>query len=132
LIEYLCVLRELHNRSSYTSNKIIGLKKTNKIVSRKELNKLDCGLESQIDVDRMLINKRGYYLYYNKPNRDSKHLLIHHHTCGECCYGIGKQPNTKPGRNGVWIGPSHSIEALQIIIQDMLGEETALCSCCQS
>lgn len=108
------------------------MKKIDKIMSRKELKTFDNGLNNQIDVDRMLINKRGYYVYYNKPNRDSKPLKIHLHTCGECCYGIGKQTNAEQGRNGVWIGPTHSIEALQMIIQDMLGDETTICSCCQT
>jgi len=99
-------------------------------MSRKELKLFDKKLNDQNEIDGMLISKRGYYVYYNKPNRDSKPLRIHHHTCGDCCYGIGKIPKAEPGRNGVWIGPTHSIESLQIIIQDMLGETTSNCSCC--
>ncbi len=99
-------------------------------MSRKELILFDEKLNKQNEIDCLLISKRGYYVYYNKPNRDIKPLKIHHHTCGECRYGIGKIPEAAPGRNGVWIGPAHSIESLQIIIQDMLGETTSNCSCC--
>jgi hypothetical protein len=100
-------------------------------MSRKELYSFDQKLNDQLEIDRILIRKRGFYVYYNKPNRERKPLKIHHHTCGECCYGIGKITKAEPGRNGVWIGPAYSIESLQIIIQDILGAESSLCSCCQ-
>ncbi len=105
--------------------------KTDTIMSRNELSKFDSGLNDQIDVDRLLINKRGYYVYYNKPNQVTKPLKIHRHTCGECCYGIGKQSKAEPGRNGVWIGPCHSIETMKSFIQDIFGESPTLCTCCQ-
>jgi hypothetical protein len=100
-------------------------------MSRKELYKLDKKLNDQLDIDRIVLQKRGFYVYYNKPNRERKPLKIHHHTCGECCFGIGKINKAKPGKNGVWIGPAYSIKALQIIIQDILGADSSLCSCCQ-
>lgn len=99
-------------------------------MSRKELKLFDEKLNHQNEIDHMLISKRGYYVYYNKPNRDSKPLRIHNHTCGDCFYGIGKQTQSKPGKNGVWIGPTNSIESLQKIISAIFGERSSLCSCC--
>lgn len=57
--------------------------------------------------------------------------MIHHHTCGHCKYGTGKIKNALKGRNGAWIGPSHSIEAVGAIILDIFGVYPALCKCCQ-
>jgi hypothetical protein len=100
-------------------------------MSSDELKLLDRKLNEHLEIDRILIRKRGFYFYYNKPNIGRKALKIHHHTCGECCFGIGKITNAEPGRNGVWIGPCNSIEALKLIINDLLGAESSLCSCCQ-
>lgn len=99
---------------------------------RKELERFDSELDiNHSETARLLSKKRGYYVYYNMPNRETKPLKIHKHTCGECFYGIGKQPNALPGRNGVWIGPSHSIEAMITIIQDIFRTTPEICTCCQ-
>ena len=99
-------------------------------MSREKIKLFDNNLNEQIESDRIVISKRGFYVYYNKPNRGSKSLIIHNHTCGDCFYGIGKQTQSKPGRNGVWIGPTNSVESLQKIINDIFGEKSSLCSCC--
>lgn len=103
-----------------------------RVMSRKELESFDTDLNNnQSETGQLLSKKRGYYFYYNIPNRETKPLKIHKHTCGECCFGIGKQPNALPGRNGTWIGPCHSIDAMITIIQDIIGETPTTCTCCK-
>lgn len=100
-------------------------------MTREELIKIDSNLELTKIADQFLAKKRGYYVYYNVPNKLTHALLIHHHTCGHCKYGIGRLTNAKAGENGAWIGPSHSIEGMRAIILDIFGIYPALCTCCQ-
>jgi hypothetical protein len=55
--------------------------------------------------------------------------MIHHHTCGHCKYRTGKIKNALKGRNGAWIGPCHSKEAMVLIIQDIFGTTPEICTC---
>ncbi len=91
---------------------------------------LDNLLEYFESVSKILIKKRGYYFYFNKPNRKSKTVLIHIHHCGECCYGNGKIGKSKPGKNGVWIGPFISKESLTEFVNDNFPDLNGLLSDC--
>lgn len=46
----------------------------------------------------------NYYIYHNWQ-ADGDKCTIHKADCKNCNSGLGKQKNTEPGRNGVWIGP---------------------------
>ena len=47
---------------------------------RKELERFDSELDiNQSETARLLSKKRGYYVYYNMPNRETKPLKIHKH-----------------------------------------------------
>lgn len=79
-------------------------------MKRKELIEIDNGLISTCKKDSILISKRGFYIYYNEPNKDTKKIKIHSHICGQCAWGSGKIPNKEVGLNGVWIGPFQTCE----------------------
>lgn len=75
-------------------------------MKKEELYELDKSLKYFGDFGSILINKRGFYLYYNEPTKSTKEVNIHSHTCGFCMWGSGRgKQNAEPGRNGVWIGP---------------------------
>jgi hypothetical protein len=75
-------------------------------MTRDELKKIDKELNLNIEKDKILIKKRGYYLYYNEPNKNEKDIMVHKHDCGFCSWGSGNgRESKKAGRNGVWIGP---------------------------
>lgn len=63
--------------------------------------------------DSILISKRGFYLYYNEPNKNRKEIKIHSHICGNCAWGSGKISNKEVGRNGVWVGPFQTCKQAQ-------------------
>lgn len=100
-------------------------------MTKDEIFEIDKVLDSKSKKDSLLIEKRGYYVYYNKPNKHDRHLMIHHHTCGNCCFGIGKFSEAEAGLNGIWIGPSETIESLKSHMNDIFGLESELCRCCQ-
>lgn len=100
-------------------------------MTREDLIRFDSQLDLTKPSDEILSKKRGYYVYYNIPNKLTHTLMIHHHTCGHCKYGTGKIKNALKGRNGAWIGPCHSKEAMVIIIQDMFETTPEICSCCR-
>jgi hypothetical protein len=52
-------------------------------MTKEELFQIDKELDPKSKKDYMLIQKRGYNVYYNKPNKQNRHLMIHHHTCGK-------------------------------------------------
>jgi hypothetical protein len=99
-------------------------------MTKEELFQIDKDLDPKSKKDSMLIQKRGYYVYYNKPNKQDRHLMIHHHTCGNCCFGTGKYSEAEAGLNGIWIGPSETITSLQNHVADIFKEEAQLCSSC--
>lgn len=99
-------------------------------MTKEEIIQLDNMLNPKVKNDSIIIQKRGYYVYYNKPNKSERKLKIHHHTCGQCKYGIGKISGSEAGLNGVWIGPSEAITNLQQHIRDIFNEEAQLCSSC--
>lgn len=74
-------------------------------MNKNKLIRIDNSLDSTIDKDSILISKRGYYIYFNKPNEKTKIIYIHSHICGECAWGSGKITEKEVGKNGVWIGP---------------------------
>ena len=71
----------------------------------KTLMTIDKSINSPSPIAQILRAKRGYYIYFNEPNKKSKKLLIHKHTCGQCAWGSGKIKVKEPGKNGVWLGP---------------------------
>lgn len=99
-------------------------------MTKEEIIQLDNMLNPKAKNDSIIIQKRGYYVYYNKPNKSERKLKIHHHTCGQCKYGIGKISGSEAGLNGVWIGPSETIEKMQNLIHDIFGSHSKLCGCC--
>lgn len=84
----------------------------------KELKQLDTTLDNFNDIGQILKDKRGYYIYYNKPNKKEKPIKIHKHYCGECSWGSGKIKNKTTGKNGVWIGPFSNAGQVDIFIKD--------------
>lgn len=100
-------------------------------MTKEEIIKLDKGLDPKSKNDSIIIQKRGYYIYYNKPNNLKRTLKIHHHTCGQCKYGTGKITDSEAGLNGIWIGPSEKIENLKSLSVDFFGLESEQCKCCQ-
>ena len=55
--------------------------------------------------------------------------MIHQHTYGHCKYGMGQMTEAIFGSYGAWIGPSHSVESIVLIIQDIFGTPPEVCSC---
>jgi hypothetical protein len=88
----------------------------------KTLTMLDKTLESTEHVAEILIQKRGLYLYVNHPNKKSKDLIIHKHTCGHCAWGSGKQGEKEPGKNGVWMGPFSTDEQVKEYVGTFMHE----------
>lgn len=74
-------------------------------MGRDELIQIDKNLDASVSKDSILISKRGFYIYYNEPNKETKEIKIHSHICGNCAWGMGKITIKEVGRNGVWIGP---------------------------
>lgn len=100
-------------------------------MTTEELKKIDIELDSSVIKDKILISKRGFFLYYNEPNKKIKDIKIHTHDCGFCAWGIGRDIEKEAGRNGVWIGPFSTKEqaekfAKNIINPDNLSTHT----CC--
>ncbi len=101
-------------------------------MSREELWKLDCSLDSNDEVHKILIAKRGYYIYYNEPNKNTRLINIHSHICGRCNWGSGQIKAAESGRNGVWIGPFSCLTFVENFIQVNLNEfvnQVERCSC---
>jgi hypothetical protein len=97
----------------------------------KQLQKIDAELEIPVKKDEILIRKRGYFLYYNEPNKKRKEVKIHIHTCGFCAWGSGNGRNPiQAGRNGVWIGPfSKKIQA-ETFSKNILGLDNVTSHTC--
>jgi len=74
-------------------------------MKKEKLIALDKKLDATLLSSQILIDKRGYYFYYNEPNKRDKPLLIHKYFCGECAWGSGKRKKKELGKKGVWIGP---------------------------
>ncbi len=74
-------------------------------MTKTQLNEIDNALDKNIKRDEILINMRGYYIYYNEPNKKEKEIKIHSHNCGFCAWGAGRKTVKEVGKNGVWIGP---------------------------
>ena len=70
-----------------------------------DLKAFDERLDPKMGSDLILIKKRGYFLYYNEPNKKVKDVKVHLHSCGFCAFGSGRVGTQVPGKNGVWIDP---------------------------
>lgn len=79
------------------------------MATKENLRNLEKSLDSIILGVEILKKGIGYYVYYNKPNENTKAFKIHHSSCGNCAWGTGKIPGASPGLNGVWIGPFNSV-----------------------
>lgn len=89
-------------------------------MSKKELTALDVSLCTSDTKDKILIRKRGFYVYYNEPNKNSKEIKIHTHNCGFCAWGSGRDMKLQAGRNGVWIGPFNTLKQAENFITTIL------------
>lgn len=97
----------------------------------KQLQEIDDELNINSRKDNILINKRGFYLYYNEPNKRIKDIKIHGHNCGYCAFGSGRVIEKEPGKNGVWIGPFSSTEQAESFARKILMiEDVSSHSCC--
>ncbi len=90
-------------------------------MTTKQLTKLDNELDITNPKDKILIDKRGYYLYYNEPNKKRKDIKIHIHKCGFCAWGAGRDIKTEAGRNGIWIGPFSTKQQAEAFAKNILG-----------
>jgi hypothetical protein len=103
-------------------------------MDRNSLITLDNILEDRTDdSSKILKYKRGFYFYFNEPNKDVKNLKIHKHLCGNCAWGSGKINNADSGRNGPWIGPFESVDYIRSFVQtnipDFQDRIDTSCSC---
>lgn len=72
--------------------------------------------------------KTAYHIYHNwRARRD--HGTLHYSSCRFCRNGLGAQRNTRPGRNGVWIGP-FATRQFAIAYLDRF-QPSSLCPVCQ-
>lgn len=89
-------------------------------MTTRDLTILDTSLSTSDTKDKILIRKRGFYIYYNEPNKSSKEIKIHTHNCGFCAWGSGRDAQVEAGRNGVWIGPFNTIIQAENFITTIL------------
>jgi hypothetical protein len=98
---------------------------------RNELIKMNNTL-GNTPADKILKKKKGLFIYYNRPNRQTKKIKIHNHFCGQCAWGSGKLSVKEAGRNGVWIGPFKSEKQIIDFVKDNFNDLTnkiERCSC---
>lgn len=96
----------------------------------KQLQKIDSELDINLEKDRILKNKRGYFLYYNEPNKKIKDIKIHNHDCGFCAWGSGRDSDKEVGRNGVWIGAFELLTQAENFAKDVIKiDDVSYCSC---
>lgn len=89
-------------------------------MTKRDLTILDNSLKISDTKDKILINKRGFFVYYNEPTKKSKDIKIHTHNCGFCAWGSGRDTKLEAGRNGVWIGPFNTINQAENFITTIL------------
>lgn len=92
-------------------------------MTKKELTKLDKLLDKSNEKDNILINKKGYFIYYNEPNKKTKEIKIHTYNCGFCAWGSGRDSTKQVGRNGVWIGPFKTVIQAKYFINNVINQE---------
>ena len=78
-------------------------------MTKTDLTLLDTLLSTSDTKDKILIRKRGFFIYYYEPNKNSKEIKIYTHNYGFCAWGSGRDVEVEAGRNGVWIGPFNTI-----------------------
>ena len=99
-------------------------------MNKQELILLDEILNESNKIDKVLIGKRGFYIYYNEPNKKVKEIKIHIHYCGFCAWGSGRDIDKEAGRNGVWIGPFETSEQASNFAKFVIDiPNVAQCSC---
>ena len=74
-------------------------------MKKSELEKVDKLVDVLENIGTILKAKRGIYIYYNEPTKNSREIVFHRHSCGYCAFGSGTKTEKTPGKNGVWIGP---------------------------
>ncbi len=92
-------------------------------MTKRELIKLDKSLHKSNEKDNILINKKGYFIYYNEPNKKTKEIKIHIHNCGFCAWGSGRNSTKQVGRNGVWIGPFKTVIQAEDFIKNIINQD---------
>jgi hypothetical protein len=102
-------------------------------MTREELKKIDRSLDVSDLKDKILIDKKGYFLYYNEPNKNEKDIKIHKHDSGFCAWGSGNgRENKIAGKNGVWIGPFESSEQAENFVRNVLDiDDVSPDTCCK-
>jgi hypothetical protein len=98
-----------------------------------ELQKINNSLSIEDKKDKILIEKRGYFLYYNDPNKKVKDIKVHRYDCGFCAWGSGNGRESKiVGRNGVWIGPFDTVEQAEYFTMNVINiDKVSIHSCCE-
>ena len=99
-------------------------------MTNNKLIELNNSLDPESKKDKILIDKRGYYLYYNDPNKKLKDIKVHIHTCGFCAWGSGRDIGKESGRNGAWIGPFSTPEQAEMFAVNILNIEIVSCHTC--
>jgi hypothetical protein len=89
-------------------------------MTKRDLTIIDNSLSISNAKDKILIHKRGFFVYYNEPTKKSKEIKIHTHNCGFCAWGSGRDTILEAGRNGVWIGPFNTINQAENFITTIL------------
>lgn len=89
-------------------------------MTKTDLTLLDTSLNIADKKDKILIRKRGFFIYYNEPNKNSKEIKIHSHNCGFCAWGSGRDMELEAGRNGAWIGPFKTVNQAENFITTIL------------
>ena len=85
-------------------------------MTNQQLTILQNSLDESNLKDKILINKMGYYIYYNEPNKKSKEVKIHIHNCGFCAWGSGRD-TTKETEHGLALSPNRNkLKNLQEIL----------------
>ena len=74
------------------------------------LIQLDSKLDKSKMSEQILIDKRGFYFYYNIPTENTKVVKVHVHSCGHCAWGSGKRRKKEIGEKGTWIGPFENFQ----------------------
>jgi hypothetical protein len=74
-------------------------------MKKSELEKVDNLVDDFLNIGEILKAQRGIYIYYNKPTKNSREIVLHRHSCGYCAFGSGTKTEKTPGKNGVWMGP---------------------------
>ena len=77
--------------------------------------------------------KHNYYFYVNFPTLNTKIILIHKGTCGNCKNGLGKHEKGS-NEKGFWAGPFGQYDNARAALTNLVGKfvnppQTGDCNC---